>query len=117
MSDEPGPAEAAPGSPGRPGRLAVGVVGTGRVGSVLAAALRDAGHRVVAASAVSEQSRTRAEAMLPGVPLLPPPEVLAAADLALLTVPDDALPDLVAGLTATGCVRAGQLVVHTSGRF
>src|SRR5436190_21901086 len=99
----------------RPGRLAVGVVGTGRVGSVLGAALADAGHRVVAASAVSEQSRVRAEALLPGVALVPPPDVLAVADLVLLTVPDDALPGLVAGLAATGCVRAGQLVVHTSG--
>src|SRR3954471_1459409 len=101
----------------RPGRLAVGVVGAGRVGSVLGAALADAGHRVVAASALSERSRARAEALLPDVPLVAPPEVLAAADLVLLTVPDDALPGLVAGLASTGCVRAGQLLAHTSGRF
>ena len=31
-----------------------------------------------------------------------PEEVVAAADLVLLTVPDDALPDLVTGLAATG---------------
>ena len=37
----------------RPARLAIGVVGTGRVGAVLGAALRNAGHPVVAASGVS----------------------------------------------------------------
>jgi predicted short-subunit dehydrogenase-like oxidoreductase (DUF2520 family) len=101
----------------RPARLAVGVVGTGRVGAVLGAALASVGHRVVAASAVSERSRERAESLLPGVPLGTPQDVLAAADLVLLTVPDDALPSLAAGLAATGCVRAGQLIAHTSGRY
>lgn len=101
----------------RPARLAVGVVGAGRVGSVLGAALRQAGHRVVAVSAVSDASLRRAEALLPDVPVAAPPEVLAAAELVLLTVPDDALPALVEGLVRAGAVRAGQLVVHTSGRY
>ncbi len=100
----------------RPARLAVGVVGAGRVGPALAAALRLAGHRPVAASGVSDASRRRAADLLPGVPLLEPAEVLARADLVLLTVPDDALPGLVAGLAATGAVRPGQLIAHTSGR-
>jgi predicted short-subunit dehydrogenase-like oxidoreductase (DUF2520 family) len=43
--------------------------------------------------------------------------VVARAELLLLTVPDDALPDLVAGLTATNAWQAGQIVVHTSGRY
>ncbi len=101
----------------RPARLSVGIVGAGRVGVVLGAALVQAGHRVVAVSGVSDASRRRAEALLPGVPVLPPTEVLAAAELALLTVPDDVLPVLVEGLAAAGEVRAGQLVVHTSGRY
>lgn len=101
----------------RPARLAVGVVGAGRVGAALAAALRLAGHRPVAASGVSETSRNRAAELLPGVPLLDPTEVLARSDLVLLTVPDDALPELVSGLAETGAVRQGQLLVHTSGRF
>ncbi|MEU2626684.1 MULTISPECIES: Rossmann-like and DUF2520 domain-containing protein [Kitasatospora] len=99
----------------RPARLSVGVVGTGRVGPALGAALQLAGHRVVAASGVSAASRRRAEALLPGVRLVTPPQVLAAADLVLLTVPDDALADLAAGLAATGAIRPGQIVVHTSG--
>ncbi|EWM14512.1 MULTISPECIES: Rossmann-like and DUF2520 domain-containing protein [unclassified Kutzneria] len=99
----------------RPARLAVGVVSAGRVGSVLGAALARAGHVVVAASAVSKASVRRAEELLPDVPLLPPDEVASRSDLVLLAVPDDALGGLVRGLVATGSLRAGQIVVHTSG--
>ncbi|MBD3004460.1 Rossmann-like and DUF2520 domain-containing protein [Streptomyces sp. 5-10] len=101
----------------RPARLTVGVVGAGRVGPALAASLRLAGHRPVAASGVSDASVRRAAALLPEVPVVPPSEVLARAELVLLTVPDDALPELVAGLAETGAVRPGQLLVHTSGRY
>jgi predicted short-subunit dehydrogenase-like oxidoreductase (DUF2520 family) len=87
------------------------------VGAALTAALGRAGHHPVAASGVSDASRRRAEALLPGVPLVEPHAVLQAADLVLLTVPDDALPGLVSGLAETGAVRPGQLLVHTSGRF
>jgi predicted short-subunit dehydrogenase-like oxidoreductase (DUF2520 family) len=111
------PGSRAAGVEDRPARLAVGVVGAGRVGPALAAALHLAGHRPVAASGVSDASRRRAADLLPGVPLVEPAEVLARADLVLLTVPDDALPGLVAGLAGTGAVRPGQLIAHTSGRF
>ena len=107
----------APRAADRPGRLGVGVVGAGRVGAVLGSALRAAGHAVVGVSAVSAASRDRAEAMLPGVPVLEVPDVVERAELVLLTVPDDALADLVAGLATTGAWQPGQLVVHTSGRF
>jgi predicted short-subunit dehydrogenase-like oxidoreductase (DUF2520 family) len=101
----------------RPARLDVGVVGSGRVGAVLGAALARASHRVVAAYGVSVASRHRAHTLLPGVPLVTPAEVLQRSDLVLLAVPDDALPKLVEGLAATDAVRAGQLVAHTSGRY
>jgi predicted short-subunit dehydrogenase-like oxidoreductase (DUF2520 family) len=93
------------------------VVGAGRVGAVLGSALRAAGHAVIGVSAVSQASRDRAEAMLPGVPLLEVPMVVERAELVLLAVPDDALPALVEGLVSTGAWQSGQLVVHTSGRF
>jgi predicted short-subunit dehydrogenase-like oxidoreductase (DUF2520 family) len=99
----------------RPARLAVGVVSAGRVGAVLGAALARAGHTVVAASGVSRESVQRAEDLLPGVPLLPPDEVVARADLVLLALPDDALAGMVRGLAAAGALRAGQIVVHTCG--
>src|SRR5690606_3908163 len=72
--------------------LTVAVIGAGRVGTVLGAALTRAGHRV------SVTSFHRAEP--------------AAADLILLTVPDDALPQVVAGLRG---LRPGQVLAHTSG--
>jgi predicted short-subunit dehydrogenase-like oxidoreductase (DUF2520 family) len=91
------------------------VVGVGRVGSTLGAALIRAGHEIVAASGVSQQSRERAARRLPGVPLLPADETVAAADLVLLAVPDDVLRGLISGLADIGAWRAGQLVAHTSG--
>jgi predicted short-subunit dehydrogenase-like oxidoreductase (DUF2520 family) len=100
----------------RPARLKVGVIGAGRVGAVLGAALARAGHQVVAVSAVSERSRAAAARMLPGVPVEPPPEVLTDADLVLLTVPDDVLPGLVSGLVSAGAPVTGRLLAHTSGR-
>jgi predicted short-subunit dehydrogenase-like oxidoreductase (DUF2520 family) len=99
-----------------PARLEVGIVGAGRVGTALAIALRRAGHRLAGASAVSQASRRRVERFLPGTPVLQPADVIAAADLVLLTVPDDALGGLVSGLAATGAPLAGRLLAHTSGR-
>jgi predicted short-subunit dehydrogenase-like oxidoreductase (DUF2520 family) len=96
-------------------RLRVAVIGVGRVGSVLGAAFMRAGHFVAAATAVSDASRRRAERLLPSVPLMPPDEAAALADLVLIAVPDDQLEGLIGGLAATGSWRAGQLAVHTSG--
>lgn len=101
----------------RPARLDVGVVGTGRVGAVLAAALARAGHHVVAGYGVSLTSRTRAATLLPGVPLVELPEVFARSSLVLVAVPDDALAGLVDGLAGAGEIRPGQFVAHTSGRY
>jgi predicted short-subunit dehydrogenase-like oxidoreductase (DUF2520 family) len=70
---------------------------------------------VVAAAGLSAASAERAARLLPGVPLLPTDEVVAAADLVVLAVPDDTLPGLVAGLAETGVWRPGQLTFHTSG--
>lgn len=98
----------------RDGRLGVGIVGAGRVGPVLGAALGGAGHAVVGIATVSEEGRERAEVLLPGVPVLTVPEVVERAELVLLAVPASELPDLVAGLAATGAWQPGQLVVHTA---
>lgn len=98
----------------RDGRLGVGVIGAGRVGPVLAAALGGAGHAVTGINAVSDDSRDRAEAMLPGVPILEVPAIVERSELVILAVPDTELPPLVAGLAATGAWQPGQLVLHTS---
>jgi predicted short-subunit dehydrogenase-like oxidoreductase (DUF2520 family) len=117
MDSEVNAGEAAAQARRHPVRLRIGVIGTGRVGSALGAVLARAGHTVVAASGVSEASVRLAHSRLPGVPLRDPHEVAARAELILLTVPDDALPGLVAGLAATGAELAGRLLVHTSGRY
>jgi predicted short-subunit dehydrogenase-like oxidoreductase (DUF2520 family) len=99
----------------RPARLRIAVVGAGRVGSTLGAALRRVGHEIVAATAVSDTSLARVERFLPGVDVMPADEAAAVADFVLLAVPDDALAGLVAGLARTGVWRGGQLAAHTSG--
>ena len=74
----------------------VGIIGAGRVGSIMAAALADAGYSIVGIASRSGGAT---------------PAYLAAADLLLLAVPDDALATLVQNLE----VRPGQIVAHTSG--
>ncbi len=101
----------------RPGRLRIGVVGAGKVGAVLAAALREAGHEIVAASGVSDATLARIDALLPDVPVAPPDEVVRCSELVLLTVPDDAIGPVAAGLAKVEAWRPGQLVVHTAGRY
>lgn len=95
-------------------RLGVGIIGAGRVGPVLGRALAGAGHAITGISALSEQSRERAESMLPGVPLLEVPEIVRRSELVLCAVPGDQLPGLVHGLTETGAWQPGQIVMHTS---
>lgn len=99
----------------RPARLTIGVISAGRVGTALGHALERAEHVVVGCSAVSNASRQRAQRWLPDTPVLPVDEVAGRAELLLLAVPDAELPALVAGLAATGAVRANTIVVHTSG--
>ena len=101
----------------RSGRLGVGIIGAGRVGPVLGAALAGAGHAIVGISAVSRESRDRAKAVLPGVPILEIPEIIERSELVILAVPEATLAALVNGLAATGAWQAGQLVLHTAAGF
>ena len=99
----------------RPARLKVGIISGGRVGTAIGAALERADHVVVACSAISSASRRLSERRLPDTPVLPVPDVADQAELLLLTVPDSELPGIVGGLAATGAVRPGTIVAHTSG--
>lgn len=98
-------------------RLGIGVIGAGRVGAVLGAALRAEGHAITGVHAVSDASRERADELLAGVPRLDVPQIVERSEMLLLAVPDDQLPDLVSGIAAAGISPGGQLVAHTSGRF
>ncbi|TDC30222.1 Rossmann-like and DUF2520 domain-containing protein [Micromonospora sp. KC213] len=102
--------------PAFPRSLTVGVVGAGRVGAVLGAALVAAGHRVVAASGVSGAAQARIALLLPGTRNRCVASVArAATDLLVVAVPDDSLAAVVVGLAETGALHPGQVVAHTSG--
>lgn len=95
----------------RDGRLGVGVIGAGRVGPVMAAALAGAGHSLVGITAGSDDERV--EAILPGLPVLDAVEVARRSELVVIAVPHDELPALIAGLAEVGGWQPGQLVLHT----
>lgn len=97
------------------GRLGVGVIGMGRVGPVIASALRAAGHSLIGVTASSEASRERADVMLPGVPILDVPTVVQRCELVVIAIPDDEIGPLTQGLAAMKAWQPGQLVVHLSG--
>ena len=98
----------------RDGRLGIGIVGAGRVGPVLGAALAGAGHAIVGIAAVSEGNRDRARAMLPDVPILELPELIERSELVILAIPEAEIESLVAGLAAARAWQPGQLVLHTA---
>jgi len=99
----------------RPARLKVGIISAGRVGTALGVALERAEHVVVACSAVSSASLRRAERRLPDSLIRPADEVAAHSELLLLAVPDAELSSVIAGLAASGAVKSGTIVAHTSG--
>ena len=89
----------------------IGIVGTGRAGSVVGAALRAAGHQLTGVTARSDASRDRAARLLPGVPVVDLPALVAGAEIVVLAVPDDAIATVGPRVGAS----AGQYVVHLSG--
>ena len=93
-------------------RLGVGIVGAGRVGPVIGAALAGAGHALTGITAGSDPDRV--EAVLPGVPVLAADEVVRRSELVILAVPTAELAGLVAGLADLGAWQPGQLVLHTA---
>lgn len=98
-----------------PPSLAIGVLGVGRVGAALGVGFAQAGHRVTHFHAISAKSIDRAVSLFPNARNATAPELAAAVDLVLLTVPDAELAGLVSGLAGEGRFHAGQIVLHTSG--
>lgn len=95
----------------RDGRLGVGIIGAGRVGPVVGAALAGAGHALTGITSGSDDDRVAG--VLPEVPVLEPAEVLRRSELVVVAVPHDELPGLIAGLAELGAWQPGQLVLHT----
>lgn len=109
-----GPAQTA--TPSTPTReLTIGVVGAGRVGAALGAALARAGHKVTGASGRSDATAARISSLLPGTPHRRAEDVVRNAELVIFAVPDDVLAPLIAHLSESGAFRRGVIVAHTSG--
>jgi len=96
--------------PDAPPRL--GLIGAGHVGLVLGRAFAAAGWPVVAVASRDAGRRARFQAAVPGARAYPEAApVLDDVEIAFLTVPDDAIATVAAGLR----LYAGQGLVHTSG--
>ena len=89
----------------------IGLIGAGRAGTAVGAALADAGHPLVGVTARTIASRERAARLLLHVPVLTSDEVTARADVVLVAVPDDLIREVAEGLPLT----SDQYVVHLSG--
>lgn len=94
---------------------AVGIVGPGRLGTVLAAALQRAGHRIAVAVGGGGRARGRFETRFPQATVAGAPSELRTVDLVLITVPDDVLEEVATDLAAGDAVGQGQRVVHVAG--
>lgn len=89
----------------------IGLIGAGRAGTAVGAALAAAGHPLVGVTARSGASRERAARLLPHVPVLTADDVTTRADVVLVAVPDDLIHDVAHTLPLT----SAQYVVHLSG--
>ena len=92
----------------------IAVIGAGRAGGALAAALTVAGHPVIA---IASRDPGRAALLAARVGARPAPTPLAAilaADLTFLTVPDAAVVGVAASVAAGGTALSGHGVAHCS---
>lgn len=97
---------------GDDGRPRLAFVGAGRVGTALGVAFSRAGWQVSAVASRDAARRERFTQLVAGARGFEEPQaVVDDAELIFLTVPDDALAELAAGLL----LYSGQAIVHTSG--
>jgi predicted short-subunit dehydrogenase-like oxidoreductase (DUF2520 family) len=96
--------------------MRVAIVGPGRVGTLLAVALTRAGHRVVAVAGGSAAARDGLAGLVAGVrPEADPSRAVAAAELVVLAVPDDAIEEVVTGLVVADALGPDHRLLHVSG--
>ncbi|MBH0023120.1 Rossmann-like and DUF2520 domain-containing protein [Salinibacterium sp. SWN248] len=96
------------------GRLGIGIIGAGKVGPILGAALAGAGHAIVGIAATSERNLERASAILPDVPVLDVPTLVERSELVILAIPEGEIESFAKGLADAGVWQPGQLVLHTA---
>ncbi|MDP8931571.1 MAG: DUF2520 domain-containing protein [Actinomycetota bacterium] len=94
----------------------VAIVGPGRLGTVLAAALARAGHRIVAAGGGGEAARARFRTRFRSATAFADPAAATVeADLVVVATPDDVVERVVVALSRADAVGDGQRVVHVAG--
>jgi len=92
-------------------KITLGFIGAGRVGTGLASGFARAGVNVVAIASRRIASAQKLARRVRGARACPPQEVADRADIAFLTVPDDAIEAVASSVTW----RAGSACVHCSG--
>ena len=97
---------------GAAGTPTVGIVGAGAVGTALGVAISRAGWPVRAVASRDAVRRDRFRSLVPSArAFMEPTAVLDEVELAILAVPDDAIPSVIEPLR----LYSGQALVHTSG--
>jgi predicted short-subunit dehydrogenase-like oxidoreductase (DUF2520 family) len=91
--------------------LSVSVIGAGRVGTAVAVLLARAGYKIAAVSG-RDSTPARAARYLPGVPVMSAEEAARAGDVAIVGVPDDAIPSVSREIAGS---LDGRWVSHLSG--
>jgi len=97
---------------GAQGAPTVGIVGAGPVGTALGVAISRAGWPVAAVASRDASRRDRFRALVPDArAFIEPAAILDEVELAILTVADDAIAEVVDSMR----LYSGQAMVHTSG--
>ncbi|GIL11871.1 MAG: NADP oxidoreductase [Chloroflexota bacterium] len=94
-------------------RPSLGFVGAGKVGSTLARLWFRAGYRIAAVYSRDEAKASALAALTGAAAVVSVEAVIEAADLTLLTVPDDVIAPLAASIRTAAL--SGKSVIHTSG--
>ena len=93
---------------------AVGIIGTGVVGSAIAIILQRQGYQVAGVSD-RDPARSRWLGEQLGVPAMTPSEVVSHSEVVFLTTNDGMIEVVAQELAVKGSFRPGQMVIHMSG--
>lgn len=93
------------------------VIGPGRVGTALGMALTAAGYEVVAVAGRGSGAVERFVQRVPSAEALPLVAAGQAAELVIVAVPDDALPEVIRDAARDEAVAPGSRWVHVSGGY